>query len=122
MVSSAPTWSRAGPHLQTRFSFRNHSVAACTELTPISVSLGTTPKVPSVLLRGSSVQEAAQELMPGFRGKMRSYQLKGVKWLIALYSNGINGILADQMGLGKTVWASCPSLTDAVSACWAMLA
>lgn len=30
-------------------------------------------------------------------------QLKGVKWIISLYQNGLNGILADQMGLGKTV-------------------
>lgn len=27
----------------------------------------------------------------------------GIKWLISLYQNGLNGILADQMGLGKTV-------------------
>lgn len=26
-----------------------------------------------------------------------------MRWLIALYQNGLNGILADQMGLGKTV-------------------
>jgi ATP-dependent DNA helicase len=26
-----------------------------------------------------------------------------VTWLISLYQNGLNGILADQMGLGKTV-------------------
>ncbi|CAA6657592.1 unnamed protein product [Spirodela intermedia] len=31
------------------------------------------------------------------------YQLKGVKWLISLWQNGLNGILADQMGLGKTI-------------------
>ena len=35
--------------------------------------------------------------------EMRDYQLKGVRWLVALYQNGLNGILADQMGLGKTV-------------------
>ena len=34
---------------------------------------------------------------------LKSYQLKGVKWLISLWQNGLNGILADQMGLGKTV-------------------
>ena len=44
-----------------------------------------------------------QELVPGLKGELREYQLKGIKWLIALYSNGLNGILADQMGLGKTV-------------------
>ena len=33
------------------------------------------------------------------RGSLKSYQLKGVKWMIALWQNGLNGILADQMGL-----------------------
>lgn len=43
-------------------------------------------------------------------GKLRSYQVKGINWLIALYNNGVNGILADQMGLGKTVApVSCPA-------------
>ncbi len=38
-----------------------------------------------------------QEMCPGFNGALRDYQLKGVKWLISLWSNGLNGILADQM-------------------------
>jgi ATP-dependent DNA helicase len=36
-------------------------------------------------------------------GELREYQLQGVQWMISLYQNGLNGILADQMGLGKTV-------------------
>ncbi|GAU18510.1 hypothetical protein TSUD_233820 [Trifolium subterraneum] len=45
-----------------------------------------------------------KELMPLLTGgKLKSYQLKGVKWLISLWQNGLNGILADQMGLGKTI-------------------
>lgn len=40
-------------------------------------------------------------LMTG--GKLKPYQIKGVKWLISLWQNGLNGILADQMGLGKTI-------------------
>ncbi|KAL6843472.1 hypothetical protein ACP4OV_026534 [Aristida adscensionis] len=36
-------------------------------------------------------------------GKLKSYQIKGVKWLISLWQNGLSGILADQMGLGKTI-------------------
>lgn len=28
---------------------------------------------------------------------------QGISWLAALHVNGLNGILADQMGLGKTV-------------------
>ncbi|KAJ8545834.1 hypothetical protein K7X08_018417 [Anisodus acutangulus] len=44
------------------------------------------------------------ELVPLLTGgKLKSYQLKGVKWLISLWQNGLNGILADQMGLGKTI-------------------
>ena len=30
-------------------------------------------------------------------GKMRDYQLRGLNWMISLYENGINGILADEM-------------------------
>ena len=50
------------------------------------------------------VSSPTRELLPLLTGgEMREYQLKGVKWLISLYQNGLNGILADQMGLGKTV-------------------
>jgi SNF2 family DNA or RNA helicase len=31
------------------------------------------------------------------QGTMRNYQLEGLNWLIKLYDNGINGILADEM-------------------------
>lgn len=44
-----------------------------------------------------------QNLIPLIEGELRDYQLAGVTWLISLYANGLNGILADQMGLGKTV-------------------
>lgn len=44
-----------------------------------------------------------QAMLPLMVGEMRDYQLRGVRWLISLYQNGLNGILADQMGLGKTV-------------------
>jgi SNF2 family DNA or RNA helicase len=42
-------------------------------------------------------------VIPLIEGELRDYQLAGVTWLISLYQNGLNGILADQMGLGKTV-------------------
>jgi SWI/SNF-related matrix-associated actin-dependent regulator of chromatin subfamily A member 5 len=28
---------------------------------------------------------------------MRDYQIQGLNWMISLYHNGINGILADEM-------------------------
>lgn len=49
------------------------------------------------------VLQLQHELVPLIKGELRPYQLKGIKWIISLYQNGLNGILADQMGLGKTV-------------------
>lgn len=39
----------------------------------------------------------SHQLFAGIQGKMRDYQLAGLNWLIRLYENGINGILADEM-------------------------
>jgi len=36
---------------------------------------------------------------------LKQYQLMGLNWLAMLHERGLNGILADQMGLGKTVQA-----------------
>lgn len=41
-------------------------------------------------------------------GVLREYQMQGLNWMIHLYDNGINGILADEMvrvraALGKAV-------------------
>lgn len=30
-------------------------------------------------------------------GEMRDYQIRGLNWMISLYENGLNGILADEM-------------------------
>ncbi|KAI4327585.1 hypothetical protein L6164_020025 [Bauhinia variegata] len=50
------------------------------------------------------IEKEQKELIPLLTGgKLKPYQLKGVKWLISLWQNGLNGILADQMGLGKTI-------------------
>ena len=38
-----------------------------------------------------------------FQGKLREYQQRGVAWLNYLESLGLNGCLADDMGMGKTV-------------------
>lgn len=32
-------------------------------------------------------------------GEMRDYQIRGLNWMISLYENGLNGILADEMVL-----------------------
>src|SRR5687768_17283535 len=34
---------------------------------------------------------------------MKGDQLEGLDWLVSLYENGLNGILAEEMGLGKTI-------------------
>lgn len=36
-------------------------------------------------------------------GTMRDYQIQGLNWLISLYHNDINGILADEMASATTM-------------------
>ena len=36
-------------------------------------------------------------------GKLTDYQMDGLNFLINLYETGLNGILADEMGMGKTI-------------------
>ncbi|KAK8995618.1 hypothetical protein V6N11_075884 [Hibiscus sabdariffa] len=56
------------------------------------------------LTEEEKIEKEQRELVPLLTGgNLKSYQLKGVKWLISLWQNGLNGILADQMGLGKTI-------------------
>ncbi|XP_021956408.1 chromatin-remodeling ATPase INO80 isoform X2 [Folsomia candida] len=38
-----------------------------------------------------------------FSGKLKNYQILGVNWLSKLFDHGVNGVLADEIGLGKTV-------------------
>ncbi|PRP76342.1 hypothetical protein PROFUN_14465 [Planoprotostelium fungivorum] len=38
-----------------------------------------------------------------FHGELRDYQLDGVNWLIHNWCNQVNGIFADEVGLGKTI-------------------
>eukprot|EP00884_Botryococcus_braunii_P015366 jgi/Botrbrau1/2512/Bobra.0079s0004.1 len=54
-------------------------------------------------VKQQKAETPTQALVPLISGELRDYQLKGIKWMISLWSNGINGILGDQMGLGKTV-------------------
>ncbi|XP_051508963.1 E1A-binding protein p400-like isoform X8 [Myxocyprinus asiaticus] len=40
---------------------------------------------------------------PLLHGSLREYQQVGVEWLVSLHRKNLNGILADETGLGKTV-------------------
>ena len=47
---------------------------------------------------GESASSIALTESPDYvQGKMRDYQIAGLNWLVTLYDNGINGILADEM-------------------------
>ncbi|KAI3722793.1 hypothetical protein L2E82_33882 [Cichorium intybus] len=63
-----------------------------------------TPFKDTNLTKEEIAEKEQSELVPLLTGgKLKPYQIKGVKWLISLWQNGLNGILADQMGLGKTI-------------------
>lgn len=56
------------------------------------------------LTQEERTEKEQAELVPLLTGgRLKPYQIKGVKWMISLWQNGLNGILADQMGLGKTI-------------------
>ncbi len=59
----------------------------------------------SEILAGLRDPNNVEAAMPGrsFRGKLRSYQKVGHKWLWFLSGLGLGACLADDMGLGKTV-------------------
>ncbi|CAL5223570.1 g6105 [Coccomyxa viridis] len=64
---------------------------------------GRTRKKGAAAQTTAGSKKVQQELVPLIKGDLRPYQLKGIKWMVSLWNNGLNGILADQMGLGKTV-------------------
>ncbi len=56
------------------------------------------------LLGGPSESERKIVARPkGFQGTLRSYQSRGVAWLLKMAELGLGACLADEMGLGKTV-------------------
>jgi SNF2 family DNA or RNA helicase len=56
------------------------------------------------LLSGQADRSLAPVTAPGsFRGDLRPYQERGLAWLAFLSDLGLGGILADDMGLGKSV-------------------
>ena len=49
--------------------------------------------------RGSGTRDPRHpELLDVSSPALRDYQLDGYQWLVSLYENGLNGILADEMG------------------------
>ncbi len=56
------------------------------------------------LLSGQAERRLAPVPTPGsFTGSLRPYQERGLAWMAFLTSIGLGGILADSMGLGKTI-------------------
>jgi hypothetical protein len=41
-------------------------------------------------------------------GQLKDYQLKGLQWMVSLYNNKLNGILADEMVSKITLASLCP--------------
>ncbi|MCL7025219.1 hypothetical protein MKW94_020526 [Papaver nudicaule] len=63
----------------------------------------TEPEDASLTVEQRAEKEQARLVPLLTGGTLKPYQIKGVKWMISLWQNGLNGILADQMGLGKTI-------------------
>ena len=60
------------------------------------------PKVRAIF-RGFNELENKRIKHPPINGKLRPYQLHGLKWINYLHTHQFGGCLADDMGLGKTI-------------------
>lgn len=65
--------------------------------TPVGEAMQLTPTVEAPTEADTSAPAVVQPRI--FRGSLKPYQLKGLSWLVNLYDQGINGILADEMGM-----------------------
>lgn len=50
-------------------------------------------------------------------GEMRDYQVRGLNWMISLYENGLNGILADEMVIKFCLVIICSALNRNTHIC-----
>jgi len=84
------------------------------EVVRMAFGMGRSPNLPVLGLDASGwlstlFDDAAHQRLPqieqpeNFRGELRPYQLKGLRWLVFLESLGLGACLADDMGLGKTI-------------------
>ncbi|XP_077216918.1 ATP-dependent DNA helicase DDM1-like isoform X2 [Tasmannia lanceolata] len=97
------TAKKKGRKRKAAFHYNTRKAKTAVEAMLTRSQEGTAPEDAALTVEEKAEKEQA-ELMPLLTGgKLKPYQIKGVKWLISLWQNGLNGILADQMGLGKTV-------------------
>ncbi|CAM0944048.1 unnamed protein product [Alopecurus aequalis] len=58
----------------------------------------------AVLTEEEKWEKEQAKLFPSMTGgQLKPYLIKGVKWLISLWQNGLNGILEDEMGYGAVI-------------------
>ncbi|MCL6636368.1 MAG: DEAD/DEAH box helicase [Alicyclobacillus sp.] len=73
----------------------------------VGVRLSFAPTAAPLQAWWQALQAAAQParlpVPPGFAGRLRAYQERGLAWFWQLRQLGCGGVLADDMGLGKTV-------------------
>ena len=75
-------------------------------------NVSASEKIKKEILNGSKIyyalthtikEEVVEDPKSLKGGKLKNYQIQGLQWLVSLYNNNLNGILADELGLGKTI-------------------
>lgn len=84
--------------------FRTTQICLLDMMLDSQVKISTDERYQQMLSKLKDFDGISQvEIPKGFKGKLRSYQKKGLDWLAFLNEFGFGGCLADDMGLGKTV-------------------
>jgi hypothetical protein len=97
-TSAAPVLSPA--ELQRVLGIGVSGLQGTAGLTP---EAGAAPGAAAAAPQGSAATGASGAAPPSEALTLKPHQLLGVNWLYLLYSQGVSGVLADAMGLGKTV-------------------
>ena len=56
---------------------------------------------------GEAILDQPRLLVPPGDARLREYQMVGLQWMVSLYNNHLNGILADEMGCAAATLYGC---------------
>ena len=77
-----------------------------------SISVSRDKEFKALVRNMKTIEDNDFDIPPGLKNILREYQKRGYLWIKTLQHNGFGGILADDMGLGKSLQVICYLLAE----------